>query len=166
MEFRQTKRGLLRADFRDRYGALCSLQESSIPGEDCLWMGVEVNFEGDELRHGRMHLTRDMARKLVPILRHFARRGSLGIDTVEDPFHVGAWVVGVGEENRGIEGRIIQAHPGETLTVQDSKKFGPEGQIICVWDVVDLIWEPIEVPESVPTRYDILSGDPPTPDER
>jgi hypothetical protein len=158
MEFKQTRRGQLRADFRDRYGALCSIQESSIPGEDCIWMGVDVNFEGDEVQHGRMHLTQDQARSLIPILRHFARRGSLGIDTTEDPYHVGAWVVGVGEENRGMEGRVVQAAPGHTLTVQDIRKAGPEGQVTCVWDVVDLIWEPIDVPEDLPTRYDVLIG--------
>lgn len=158
MEFKQTRRGQLRVDFRDRYGAMCSIQESSIPGENCVWMGVDVNFEGDEVRHGRMHLTQDMARKMIPILRHFARRGTLGMDATKDPYTVGAWVVGVGEENRGIEGRIVQAHPGESLTVQDVQRAGPKGQVICVWDVVDLIWEPIEVPETLPTRYDVLAG--------
>jgi hypothetical protein len=157
MEIRATKRGLLRAEFKDRYGALCSVQESSIPGEDCLWLGVDINFEGDEVRHGRMHLTPDLARRLVPILRHFARRGTLGLDTVEDPYYVGAWVLGVGEDNRGIEGRVIEAHPGQTLTVQDSRRAGPEGQVICTWDVVNLIWDPMEVPESVQTRYDLLT---------
>lgn len=158
MEFKQTRKGLLRTDFRDRYGALCSIQESSIPGEDCIWLGVDVNFEGTEIRHGRMHLTQDMARKLIPLLRHFARRGALGVDTTEDPYHVGAWVVGVGEANRGIEGRVVQVHPGESLTVQDARKLGPEGQVICMWEVVDLIWEPIDIPEDLPTRYDILSS--------
>lgn len=159
VKLKQTKRGQLRADFRDRYGALCSLQESSIPGEDCIWVGVDVNFEGDEVRHGRMHLTRDMARGLIPILRHFARRGLVGVDVMEDPYQVGAWVVGVGEDNRGVEGRIIRASPGKTLTVQDARRAGPEGQIVCVWETVDLIWEPIETPENPPTRYDVLGMD-------
>lgn len=59
MEFKQTKKGLMRAEFTDRYGALCSLQESSIPGEDCVWLGVDVDIEGEEVRNGRMHLTRE-----------------------------------------------------------------------------------------------------------
>ncbi len=159
MDFKQTRRGQLRADFRDRYGALCSIQESSIPGEDCIWMGVDVSFEGNEIRNGRMHLTQDMARKLIPILRHFARRGSLGMDATENPYSVGAWVVGVGEENRSVEGRIVQVHPGESLTVQDVQQAGPKGRITCVWEVVDLIWELIEAPETLPTRYDVLTED-------
>lgn len=157
MEFKATRRGHLRADFQDRYGALCSIQESSIPGEECLWLGVDVNFEGEEIRWGRMHLTQEMARQLIPILRHFARRGSLGMDTIEDPYYIGAWVVGVGENNRGIEGRIVEARPGRVLTVQDARRAGPEGQIICAWDAVDLIWEPLVIPENSPTRYEVLT---------
>ena len=159
VEFKQTKRGQLRADFQDRYGALCSIQESSIPGEDCVWLGVDVNFEGEELRHGRMHLTQELARQLLPVLRHFARRGSLGEDATKNPYHVGAWVIGVGEDNRGIEGRIIQANVGDILVVQDWRKAGPDGQVITVWDAVDLFWEPCEMPDKIPSRYDRLSDD-------
>lgn len=159
MEFKQTKRGQLRAEFRDRYGALCSIQESSIPGEDCVWLGVDVNFEGDELRHGRIHLTQELARQLLPVLRHFARRGALGVDTTKNPYHVGAWVVGVGEDNRGIEGRIIQVHEGKILTVQDWQRPGPNGQVTCVWEVIDLIWEPCEMPDKIPSRYERLVED-------
>ena len=167
VEFKQTKRGQLRADFQDRYGALCSIQESSIPGEDCVWLGVDVNFEGDELRHGRMHLSQEQARELIPVLRHFARRGSLGVDTTKDPYHVGAWVIGVGEDNLGIEGRIIQANVGETLVVQDWRKAGPEGQVITAWDAIDLFWEPYEMPDKIPSRYERLTEDDDdlTPDE-
>jgi len=164
MEFKPTKKGMLRADFQDRYGALCSVQESSIPGEDCLWLGVDVNFEGEDVHLGRMHLTQDMAAKLIPLLRHFARQGALGVDN-DDPFHVGAWLVGVGEENRGVEGRVVEIHPGQSLTVQNIRKAGPEGQIICIWDVRDLIWEPIDVPEDIPSRYDRLSDQMTLPDE-
>jgi len=159
MDFTQTKKGQLRAEFRDRYGALCSIQESSIPGEDCVWLGVDVDIEGDEVRHGRMHLTQDLARQLIPVLRHFARRGSLGTDTTDDPYHVGAWVIGVGEDNRGVEGRVIQAQPGKALVVQDWRRPGAEGHILCTWDLVDLIWEPIEVPDEIPSRIDRLLDD-------
>jgi hypothetical protein len=156
MEFEQTKKGLLRAEFRDRYGALCSIQESSIPGEECVWLGVDVTIEGEELRHGRMHLTRELATKLIPVLRHFARRGSLGSDGTENPYHVGAWVVGVGENNRGVEGRIVQVVPGKSLIVQNWREPGPGGHHVCAWDLVDLIWEPIDVPDRIPSRYDRL----------
>lgn len=161
MDFEQTKKGQLRAEFRDRYGALCSIQESSIPGEECVWLGVDVTIEGEELRNGRMHLTQDLARQLIPVLRHFARRGSLGTDTTENPYYIGAWVIGVGEDNRGIEGRIIQASPSKHLIVQDCRQPGPDGHYVCTWEMVDLIWEPIDVPDRIPSRYDRLTGDDP-----
>jgi len=166
MEFKQTRKGLMRAEFRDRYGALCSIQESSIPGEDCIWLGVDVDIEGEEIRNGRMHLTRDMALELIPILRHFARRGTVGSDPKDDPYHVGAWVVGVGEDNRGVEGRVVQSTPGKHLVVQDWRRPSPEGHYVCVWDLVDLIWEPINVPDRIPSRYERLTlDDDPPPEE-
>ena len=60
MEFKQTKRGQLRAEFQDRYGALCSIQESSIPGEDCVWLGVDVNFEGEFMTTKDIHGLEDV----------------------------------------------------------------------------------------------------------
>ena len=91
MDFGPTKKGLLRAEFEDRYGAVCSIQESSHAGEDCIWLGVEVDLEGNEVPRGRMHLSQEQARELIPVLRHFARTGRLGEDD-GDPrhgFHVG-----------------------------------------------------------------------------
>ena len=156
MDFKQTKKGLLRAEFQDRYGQECSVQESSFPDEDCLWMGVDVGQDRQEVQHGRMHLTQDQARELIPMLRHFVRRGTLGVDSPKDKFQIGAWVVGVGEENRGVEGRIVYLQKGETMVVQDSSIPGEAGRIVCTWEIADLIWVPIETPDHLPTRYDRL----------
>jgi hypothetical protein len=163
VRFNSTRRGLLRAEFKDRYGAECSVQESSIPGEDCLWLGVEVDFYGDELRAGRMHIDRDLARQLYPVLRHFARTGSLGTDDPDSSLQVGMWVVGVGEQNRGIEGRIVQI--GDLVVVQDWQRPGEEGQHICVPEVADLIWERIPMPETFPSRYERLMTEDKTEDK-
>lgn len=154
MRFDPTRRGLLRADFKDRNGAECSVQESSMPGEDCLWLGVEVDFYGEELRAGRMHIDRDLARQLYPVLRHFARTGSLGTDDPDAHLQVGVWVVGVGEQNRGVEGRVVQM--SDVVVVQDWHRPGEEGQHICLTESADLIWEQIPPPETFPSRYQRL----------
>ncbi|HKT54522.1 MAG TPA: hypothetical protein VJP88_08715 [Caulobacteraceae bacterium] len=65
---KHTSRGFAVAEFRDRYGIQCSIQESSLAGEACLWLGAEPN---------RMHLTQDMAAALIPLLRRFAETGVL-----------------------------------------------------------------------------------------
>jgi hypothetical protein len=159
MEFKTTKRGLLTAEFVDRYGNECSAQESSIAGEDCIWLGVDNDAEGNPVVGGRMHLTKELARDLIPLLRHFARTGALGVDSTSDKFVVGAWVTGVGESNRGVEGRITEIHVGKAMVVQDWRKSGPKGQHICVWEKADLIWEPADIPVSVRTRYDRIGAD-------
>jgi len=165
MLFKPTKKGLLRAEFQDRYGALCSLQESSIPGEDCVWLGVDVSFEGEEIQHGRMHLTRDHAQELLPILRRFASHGTL--EAGQDPFSVGSWVIGVGDDNRDVEGRVVQSHRGQ-ITIQNVRRPGLEGQYVCAADQMDILWEPIDIPDHVPTAFerlteDIIEGEPDEP---
>lgn len=157
MEFKPTKRGFLRGEFKDRYGSECSIQESSLAGEDCIWVGVEVDFNGVEVEGGRMHLDQERARELIEVLRHFARTGRLGVDSLEERFRVGAWVRGVGEDNRGVEGRIVSLHKGESVTVQDFNIPGPAGQFIYLWEAFDLSWEALETPDTMPTRYDVLT---------
>lgn len=163
-DFKATKKGLLRAEFRDRFGALCSAQESSFPDEDCLWLGIEVDIHGAEAPHGRMHLTQAMARQLIPVLRYFARTGNLGVDDSETRFQVGAWVLGVSPENRGVEGRVVYVHVGDVMVVQDHTKPGPEGQHVTKWADVDLYWEPIDLPERIPSRYERIAQDDPGDD--
>jgi len=63
-----TERGFLRSDFKDASGAACSIQESSLATDYCIWLG-----QGD----GRMHLTRKLARELIEWLGAFADTGTL-----------------------------------------------------------------------------------------
>lgn len=158
ISYKPNRKGLLRGEFRDRIGALCSIQESSIVEDNCLWLGVEVDFDGWEIRNGRMLLTQEQARQLVPILRHFARTGRIGSDSAEERLFVGRWVVGVGPDNKGVEGRIVAMDP-ECITVQDASIPGVEGQHITVPDYFECHWEPIEVPETMPTWHERLDFD-------
>ena len=93
----RTARGFAIEEFIDRYGARCSLQKSSLAMEDCVWLGQDeirprimaskmmrggtgwVDFplpEGVEIS-GRMHLTQDMVKALLPALQKFADTGEL-----------------------------------------------------------------------------------------
>lgn len=63
-----TERGFMRGEFKDRYGKDCSIQQSSIATEDCIWLGVD---------NERMHLTPQMAADLIPLLQHFVETGEL-----------------------------------------------------------------------------------------
>ncbi len=90
-----TSRGFGVWNFRDKYGAKCSLQDSSAASEPCIWFGVDdaepkimasktpqggtgwVPFEipDDVLLTTRMHLTQEQVKALLPILTHFAETG-------------------------------------------------------------------------------------------
>jgi len=72
-------RGFLVGRFKDRYGANCSIQKSSIGTEDCIWLGADDigTAAGVEPFNTRMHLTRDMAEALIPLLQHFVATGEL-----------------------------------------------------------------------------------------
>ena len=92
----KTARGFAVYHFLDRYNENCSLQESSLATEDCIWMGVNrapvkmLNPDPDgtgwvdcELPAGaevfsRMHLTRNQVKTLLPMLIHFVETGELG----------------------------------------------------------------------------------------
>jgi len=89
MEFKKTDRGFDIAEFRDRYNDKCSLQESSLASEDCIWLGISPvdHQQGppwkpfvlpiDVQCSSRMHLTRDMVKDLLPYLIRFVETGSL-----------------------------------------------------------------------------------------
>lgn len=100
-----TSRGFLRADFRDAYGAACSIQESSNV-DPHLWLGCDGGLHHRCLPSGafipgevisdedgergftcssRMHLTREMAAELIPMLRHFVETGGLPEAPASDP---------------------------------------------------------------------------------
>jgi hypothetical protein len=68
----RTARGFARADFKDRYGAACSIQQSSLATEDCIWLGVDLP-DGQ----GRMHLSQEMAADLIPLLERFIATGEI-----------------------------------------------------------------------------------------
>lgn len=73
MRIKKTERGFALAEFVDRYGAKCSLQKSSLATEDCIWLGVN-EIEG---KPARMHLTRKLAKQLMPHLEKFIETGEL-----------------------------------------------------------------------------------------
>jgi len=75
MKCTPTQRGFLRAEFRDRYNSKCSIQESSLATEHCLWLGVDIDFNGKDAT--RMHLTQDMVAELLPLLTAFVETGEL-----------------------------------------------------------------------------------------
>jgi len=150
-----TGRGALMGEFQDRHGRECSIQEASSPSEPAIWLGVDSDEPGKSYR---MLLTQELAQDLLPVLRYFARTGFLGQDTLEETFAVGTWVIGVGEGNRGIEGRVIEIVTGVSMAVQDNAKQGPEGVVSCAWSRAELIWEvipPLPYAE-IPNRYDRL----------
>lgn len=74
MEIDKTSRGFDIAKFKDRYGADCSLQKSSLAGEDCIWLGLNGN---DPEAGSRMHLTREMVANLMPALQRFVDTGKI-----------------------------------------------------------------------------------------
>ena len=95
----KTERGFSRMEFKDRNGVDCSLQQSSLAFEDCIWFGCNdiglkrftpggVGWEdvplANEGPHGvahiantRMHLNRDQVAALLPHLQRFVETGDL-----------------------------------------------------------------------------------------
>lgn len=77
MQIEFTQRGFARADFTDRYGAACSIQDSSIATEDCIWLGCDEGTHVDGQCCARMHLTQELAAELIPLLQRFVETGSI-----------------------------------------------------------------------------------------
>lgn len=91
MEFEENGRGFKSGKFTDRYGNQCSLQESSLATESCIWLGCDdadpkimVPEKGWQkvvipgmLCSTRMHLTQAMVAALLPALQHFVETGEL-----------------------------------------------------------------------------------------
>ena len=71
-----TTRGFLDGHFIDRYRNDCSIQESSLATERCIWLGVHEN---------RLHLTQIMAAELIPLLKRFVATGGLREDAPAPP---------------------------------------------------------------------------------
>lgn len=88
-----TQRGFDIYKFDDLYREKCSLQKSSLATQDAIWLGqdnvrakklvygkgwVDVELpEGVEILGGRMHLSQDQVKKLLPILQKFAETGDI-----------------------------------------------------------------------------------------
>lgn len=75
MKILPTARGFKYGRFTDKYGSECSIQDSSIASEPCIWLGVDKSFEGNECT--RMHLTQDHVKELLPLLKAFLKNGSI-----------------------------------------------------------------------------------------
>lgn len=67
MNIRETERGFSYSEFRDLNGAICSIQDSSIASEACLWLGVSKHADGS--LGNRMHLTIRMAERVAHAIR-------------------------------------------------------------------------------------------------
>ena len=96
-------RGFKIGTFEDRYGAMCSIQESSLATEFAIWLGVndiepkimardalelgipikqatgwvEYPIPDQVLITSRMHLTKKQAADLIPLLQKFVDTGEL-----------------------------------------------------------------------------------------
>ena len=103
MKDRKTERGFDLTEFKDCYGAKCSLQKSSTATEDRIWLGINdadpqimvskaaangiepIGQNGwmkfpvpeDVLFNTRMHLNRKQVKKLLPYLKRFVKTGEL-----------------------------------------------------------------------------------------
>lgn len=102
IEIGETQRGFSKLEFTDRNGVRCSLQQSSLASEDCIWLGCNdlglkrfeagkgwQDVELENVHPGgpyhsantRMHLTREQVAELLPHLQRFAYTGELAVST-------------------------------------------------------------------------------------
>lgn len=98
-----TSRGFALGEFKDMYGAKCSIQKSSLATADAIWLGVDNAdpkvMASDAARLGikteettgwvpypipeevllstRMHLSREQVADLLPILTRFVDTGEI-----------------------------------------------------------------------------------------
>lgn len=78
-----TARGFPAARFADLYGSACSIQDSSLADHEAIWLGVDTDFEGRDCT--RMHLDREQAGKLLPLLARFVESGSIAEPASQTP---------------------------------------------------------------------------------
>lgn len=102
----RNERGFEFTKFKDRYGAICSLQKSSLATEDAIWFGIDdvnpIIMTNDAIKLGiptnetcgwikywipkevqlnaRMHLTREQVALLLPYFKNFVETGELSKD--------------------------------------------------------------------------------------
>lgn len=77
LKFEPTARGFQRADFKDLYGAECSIQRSSLADPPAIWLGQNSGSHHQGECLARMHLTQEMAAALIPLLKKFVETGEL-----------------------------------------------------------------------------------------
>lgn len=101
IKIKKTERGFAFLNFKDKNGVECSIQQSSLATDECIWFGAdkiglkefvahrqpnawEDKPEVDEnsishhfIANNRMHLTRKQVAKLLPILQKFVDTGNL-----------------------------------------------------------------------------------------
>lgn len=65
-----TERGFPISVFTDRLGEKCSIQDSSLATEECIWLGVNNGTS-------RLCLTRKHAEDLIALLQKFIKSGSI-----------------------------------------------------------------------------------------
>lgn len=95
----KTERGFYYYEFKDKYDAVCSIQESSLASEDCIWFGIndvepkimasKLQKDGvgwvkypipeDVLLSSRMHLNKEQVAELIPILQTFLDTGRVKV---------------------------------------------------------------------------------------
>ena len=93
LTIRRTDRNFAIAEFTDRSGSQCSIQESSLATEAAIWLGVQKDFQGRAAT--RMHLTEEMVADLLPLLHNFVASGEL-MPPIEALRRDGGWI-SVGE---------------------------------------------------------------------
>lgn len=75
-KYEMTERGFGRYEFRDDYGELCSLQESSNAEREAVWLGCDRGTHAaGEVCIARMHLTVPMVERLVEELNAWLSSG-------------------------------------------------------------------------------------------
>jgi hypothetical protein len=98
MKIKKTKRGFATAEFLDKNGNGCSLQQSSSAVEDAIWLGIDnanpqilaskvmdggtgwvkYPLSEDILLTTRMHLNIAQVKELLPLLQKFVDTGEIG----------------------------------------------------------------------------------------
>jgi len=81
-ERKKTIRGFQYISFQDGNGHKCSIQDSSLATDYCLWLGIDnvepiKALDGTVYYWGRMHLTQAHAKKLIKHLQKFVDTGGL-----------------------------------------------------------------------------------------
>lgn len=95
----RTERGFGLIEFRDQKNVECSIQQSSLATDECIWFGCDnadphyfdpgtdepwkkLEVPRDTVMNTRMHLNREQVAELIPVLQRFADSGELPIECV------------------------------------------------------------------------------------